>query len=112
MSPDRDRVRAVVERPAVQHAVLALILVNAVVLGLETSAPVMARWGGALTLLDQLILGLFVLEIGARIYAHGGRFFRDPWSVFDFAVVAIALVPASGPFAVLRPSGCCECCGS
>jgi voltage-gated sodium channel len=102
MPPDRDRVRAVVERPAVQHAVLALILVNAVVLGLETSAPVMARWGGPLTLLDQLILGVFVLEIGARIYAHGGRFFRDPWSVFDFVVVAIALVPASGPFAVLR----------
>ncbi len=102
MLPGRERVRAAVERPAVQHAVLALILANAVILGLETSPALMARWGDTLTLLDRLTLGVFVLEIGAHVYAHGGRFFRDPWSVFDFTVVAIALVPASGPFAVLR----------
>ena len=29
-------------------------------------------------------------------------FFRDPWSVFDFIVVGIALMPATGPLAVLR----------
>ena len=46
---------------------------------------------------------LFLLiEIAARLYVHRAAFWRDPWSVFDFAVVAIALVPASGPFAVLR----------
>ncbi|TNF90370.1 MAG: ion transporter, partial [Gammaproteobacteria bacterium] len=37
-----------------------------------------------------------------RIFAHRLAFFRDPWSIFDFIVVGIALVPASGPFAVLR----------
>jgi voltage-gated sodium channel len=36
------------------------------------------------------------------MYVHRLAFWRDPWSLFDFAVVAIALVPASGPFAVLR----------
>jgi voltage-gated sodium channel len=86
----------------VQHTILALIIVNAVLLGLETSASVMARVGAWLTLVDKLILSVFVIEIAARLYVHRLRFFRDPWSVFDFAVVAIALVPASGPFAVLR----------
>lgn len=52
--------------------------------------------------MDAAILGVFVAEILLRLYAHRLAFWRDPWSVFDFAVIAIALVPASGPFAVLR----------
>ncbi len=90
------------DRAAVRHIVLALIILNALVLGLETSDAVMASHGTWLRLLDQALLSVFVLEIGLRIVAWRGAFFRDPWSVFDFVVVAIALVPASGPFAVLR----------
>lgn len=90
------------ERADVGHTVLGLIILNAVVLGLETSDTLMARHGGWLRMLDQAMLSVFVLEIGLRIIAWRGAFFRDPWSVFDFLVVGIALVPASGPFAVLR----------
>ena len=61
----------------------------------------MQAWGPALRALDQAILAVFVVEIALRIVAWRGAFFRDPWSLFDLAVVAIALVPASGPFAVL-----------
>jgi voltage-gated sodium channel len=98
----RETFKAFLEKPATQNLVLGLILVNAVILGLETSAGVMAAYGPALKTIDSVILAIFVVEIVLRIYAHGTRFFKDPWSVFDFAVVAIALVPASGPFAVLR----------
>jgi len=98
----RARLGAVVERPRVQTFIMALILVNAVTLGLETSADVMARWGELLHRVDQAILAVFVVEIVIRLIAHGPRFFRDPWSVFDFIVVGIALVPAAGPFSVLR----------
>lgn len=102
-APDwRRRLAATVESPRVQLAIIVLILVNAAILGLETSSAVMARWGLALTALDEIILAIFVVEIALRMTAHGPRFFRDPWSVFDFIVVAIALMPASGPFAVLR----------
>lgn len=55
-----------------------------------------------LSTLDTAILGVFVVEVLARLYVHGLRFWRDPWSVFDFSVVAISLVPASGPFAIIR----------
>ncbi len=89
-------------RPDVQRVVLALIVLNAVVLGLETSEALMARHGAWLRLVDQLLLSVFVLEIGLRLIAWRKAFFRDPWSVFDFAVIAIALIPASGPLAVLR----------
>jgi len=55
-----------------------------------------------LLLVDKVPLVIFVLEILARIYVYRGDFFKDPWSLFDFCVVAIALVPASGQFSVLR----------
>jgi voltage-gated sodium channel len=85
-----------------EQAIIAIILVNSVVLGLETEPGIVAAFGPVLSLLDTAILAIFVVEIALRIYAFGPRFFRDPWSLFDFAVVAIALVPASGPFQVLR----------
>lgn len=62
----------------------------------------MANWGLLLTGLDRAILAVFVVEIAVRLYVHRLAFWRDPWSVFDFSVVAIALVPSAGPFAVLR----------
>jgi voltage-gated sodium channel len=98
----RAAVRERVERPALQNFIMLLIVVNAVILGLETVPAAMAAWGSLLLAVDNVILGVFVVEILLRIYAHRLAFFRDPWSLFDFFVVAIALVPASGPFAVLR----------
>jgi voltage-gated sodium channel len=98
----RRRLGAAMEAPRAQQLIIALILVNAAILGLETSPAAMARWGAVLQAMDQAILAVFVVEIALRLAAHGWRFFRDPWSVFDFIVVGIALMPASGPFAVLR----------
>jgi len=85
-----------------EQAIVAVILLNSLILGLETDAGLVARFGPLLHALDTLILAIFVVEIALRLYAFGPAFFRDPWSLFDFFVVAIALVPASGPFQVLR----------
>ncbi|WP_022963690.1 ion transporter [Halopseudomonas pelagia] len=100
--PWRQRLAERLELPRVQFLVMALILINAVILGLETSSTMMQHWGGLLKRLDQIILGLFVIEIGLRFIAHGWRLLKDPWGLFDTLVIAIALVPASGPLAVLR----------
>jgi len=98
----RARLGEWIESPRVQKIIIALILVNAVTLGLETSPTMMERFGTVLHLLDRLILAVFVTEIAVKLTAFGWRFFRNPWNVFDFIVVGIALVPASGPLAVLR----------
>ena len=98
----RARLAGWVESPPVQNAIVGLIVVNAVTLGIETSETAMAVAGGALRLVEQLILAVFVVEIVVKLLAHGLRFFRSGWNVFDFSIVAIALVPASGPFAILR----------
>ncbi len=98
----RESTRRLLEAPLTQHAIIALILVNAMLLGLETSPAAMAAAGTAIRAADQAILAVFVVEIALRLHVHRAAFWRDPWSVFDFAVVAIALVPATGSLAVLR----------
>jgi len=98
----RERLRQIIEDARFQKAVIGLIVVNAVLLGLETWPVAMATAGDLIRLLDHIILAMFVVEIGMRLYVHRSAFWRDPWSLFDFSVVAIALLPSSGPFAVLR----------
>ncbi len=98
----RARLRVWTETPRFRYAILALILFNAISLGLETSPSVVAATGGALRILDAAVLTVFVAEILIRIYAHGPAFFRDPWGVFDFVVVGVALAPAGQGFAALR----------
>ncbi|TGD43216.1 ion transporter [Pseudotabrizicola sediminis] len=90
------------DRPWVRTAIIGVILFNAVILGLETSSPVMARAGELILLLDAICLAIFVAEIAAKIYAHGLRFFRNGWNLFDFIIVGIALVPTAQGLSVLR----------
>ena len=97
-----DRLRQIVTSPRTERFILALIILNAITLGLETSSWVMDRVGPVLLVLDKIVLAIFVVEVVARIAVHRLAFFKDPWSLFDFGVVAIALVPAAGPFSVLR----------
>lgn len=98
----RIRLQSFIENARVQQFIIALILLNAVLLGMETSPSVMESAATLILTVDKAILTLFVLEILVRIYVYRLAFWRDPWSLFDFTVVTIALVPASGPFAVLR----------
>lgn len=98
----RARLNRFISNARVQWTILALIFINAVILGLETSSTVMAAYGEALHALDKAILAVFVAEIAIRLFVHRLAFFRDPWSIFDFIVVGIALVPATGQLSVLR----------
>lgn len=98
----REKIRCFIESSKFQNFIITLIIINAISLGLETNADIMKAWGAAIHALDSTILLIFVIEILLRLYVLRTAFFRDPWCLFDFIVVSIALVPASGPFEVLR----------
>ncbi|MDZ4186327.1 MAG: ion transporter [Desulfuromonadales bacterium] len=98
----QERARAFIEQPRFDQAIIALIVVNAITLGLETSPVILERFGAFLYLFDRAVLGIFVVELLLRFYVYRRHFFRDPWRVFDFLIVAIALMPATGSFTVLR----------
>jgi voltage-gated sodium channel len=94
--------KSIIMHPTTERAIMALIVVNAIILGLETSPTVMQSYGPLLEWLDHAILAIFVVEILARMIVQRRSFFFDAWNIFDFVVIAIALIPATGPLQVLR----------
>jgi voltage-gated sodium channel len=85
-----------VESPTFTTAVVAVILGNALILGLQTYPGLVREYGGLLDLLNSVCLGFFVVELALRIGAYGRRpqdFFRSGWNIFDFVVIVAAFVP-------------------
>jgi len=94
----------IVEHRYFQRTILAVILVAAVVVGLETYPHIVERWGTLLHAIDRVVIGIFVIEALMKMGAHGRqpwRYFRDPWNCFDFTIVVLCLIPAIGPYAAI-----------
>lgn len=94
--------RTLVESSGFTWFITAVILFNAITLGLETWPRAMAAAGGLLIAIDRIVLGIFVVEILSKLIVYRLGFFRSGWNIFDFTIVAIALVPATGSLSVLR----------
>ncbi|MFJ6569087.1 ion transporter [Streptomyces sp. NPDC091292] len=96
------RCRALTETRWFAVTVFALIVANAVLLGVETYTGVVADWHGWLRFAEHACLAAFTVELLLRLAAHADRprdFFRDPWNLFDLAVVLSAFLP------VIRENG-------
>jgi len=102
VSPGRKQLAQWVESKRIQSFVVAIILLNAVILGLETSPSVMASAGTFLKIVDKICLLFFGAELIIKLIAYRRHFWKSGWNIFDFLVVSIALIPGGGPWAVLR----------
>ena len=91
-----------VESRLVQASIIGVILLNAIILGLETSKAAMASFGTVLLVLDKICLAIFIVELVVKMFCYRSHFWRSGWNVFDFLVIAVALVPGAGVWAVLR----------
>jgi voltage-gated sodium channel len=99
--------RFIVEKKTFKGFILFLILFSAILIGMETYSGFADRYRDILHLLDQFIVYCFVIEIGLKILTEGNnpwRYFKDPWNLFDFIIVAVCLIPLSDThyFAVFR----------
>ena len=91
-----------IESKIVQIIVTAIIMLNAAVLGLDTSEAVRQTFGPAIHIIDTLCLAIFTVELLAKLTVYRGLFWQSGWNLFDALVIGIALVPGAGPWAVLR----------
>ena len=98
----RQHLAALVAHPRFTGFITAVIAFNAIILGLETSRTVMQAAGPLIVTLDVICLAIFVVEIALKFIAHGPRFFRNGWNIFDFVIVGISLIPAGQGFSALR----------
>ena len=98
----REKVAAWLDKPSVRNAIIGVIILNAIVLGLDTSTVAMANFGTLIQSIDNYCLGIFIIELILKLYAQRFKFFRNGWNVFDFVIIGIAIVPAAQTFSVLR----------
>jgi voltage-gated sodium channel len=98
----RAKLRDFVEQAFVRNTILALVILNAALLGLSTSPWVMDRFGSLVYVLDRVILAIFVVEILAKLFAYGRAFFKEGWNIFDLFVVSLGLLPQSSGLSALR----------
>ncbi len=94
--------RTLIESKRFETVITLLILANAVTLGLETSPAIMRHFGLALHVADHVLLGIFILELVAKLLVYRRAFFREPWRVFDLVVIAISIVPSTESISILR----------
>jgi voltage-gated sodium channel len=90
-----------VESKPFQNFLIAVILFNAITLGVETTAFGQTH-AGILSGIDSIILYIFTLELLLKLIVYRASFFRTGWNWFDFIIVAISWAPTVGPLSVLR----------
>ncbi len=90
------RCRVATEASSFGLAVFGTILFNAALMGVETYSGLAREYRQVLEVAEDVCLLVFTLEMLLRMGAHADRpkaFFRDPWNLFDLAVVGSAFVP-------------------
>lgn len=95
-------IKTFIESKKFQNFITALIILNGITLGIATSKEVTVDYGTFIDLIDNTIVAIFTIEIALRIYVNRVAFFKDPWSLFDFFVVGISLIPANEGLSILR----------
>lgn len=97
-----NQIKNIVLSKLFQNFIITVIIINGVTMGLETSKSIMDSYGSIINAFDKIVITIFTIEIIMRIYVHRLSFFKDGWSLFDFFIVAISLVPSSAGFEILR----------
>jgi len=95
-------IKTFIESAYFQNFIITLIILNGITMGLDTSHTIHADYGSLIALFDIFVITVFTVEIALRIFVHRVSFFKDSWSIFDFTIVAISLVPAGSGFEIFR----------
>ena len=90
------RVRSIVESAAFNNFIIAVIVFNAVLIGL-TTYQIDATLLRAIGFLEAVCVGIYIVEIAMRFVARdsSAEFFRNGWNLFDLVIVVSALIPAA-----------------
>ena len=92
MNPVKRFAKRITTNKWFEVGITIVILLNALFIGVETytTHPV-------ITLLQQIILGIFTVEIALRFIAAESikEFFTGGWNIFDLSLVLISYVPES-----------------
>ncbi len=98
----RARARRLVELETFKNVIMVVIIISAVAIGLGTAPSIQEKFGPALELLDTIVIVIFVVELGLKLFGYGWNFFKSGWNIFDLVIVIISLAPADESLKALR----------
>jgi len=84
-------------------AITAIIIIQAIVLGLETFSE-LADFNKVFDAIHWIVVGVFMVEAGLKLTANYPRpqmYFKDGWNIFDFAIIILSLIPFTGSFSTV-----------
>jgi voltage-gated sodium channel len=87
--------RRIADNPTFNKFILWVIVAAGVLVGVQTYQEAVRPYHHILESLDMIILLIFTVEVAIKILADADnplRFFRDPWNIFDFLIVAVCWV--------------------
>src|SRR5210317_784291 len=96
--------QTIVSKKSFEYGIIALIILNGIVLGLETSPSIVKGYGDYLLMINNLVLTVFVIEAILKITAVAPKFklyFGNGWNLFDFSIVVLSLIPTTGEYAMI-----------
>ena len=99
-----------------EFLMLFVIIVNVIVLGLETSTSIVEKYGKLLFYIDQSCLWFFIAELFLKVIAYNKNFFGEyrteqdgekifhinRWNIFDLLIVLVSVFASLPFFAVFR----------
>ncbi|MCQ2253480.1 MAG: ion transporter [Bacteroidales bacterium] len=97
-----NKCKLIVESKKFNNFIIGVILINAIILGMQTSKDLTASIGPLMDFVCNICLAIFTLEIVLKLIAYKFRFFSSGWNIFDFLLVAISFVPAGGSMSAFR----------
>ncbi|QDG52424.1 ion transporter [Persicimonas caeni] len=99
-----EKLQEIAEAKWFTNFITFVIILAGVVVGMETYPSVVEAYETELHILNEIILWIFVAEVVVKMGAEGSKpwnYFKDPWNVFDFFIVAVCFVPGAGSYAVI-----------
>jgi len=96
------KIKQFIEASKFQNFIMGLIIVNGITMGFETSKSLASEYALFFDSFNFMVVAIFTIEIALRIYVNKSAFFKDSWSIFDFIIVGISLIPSSAGFEIFR----------
>ncbi len=82
--------------------IIAVILINSVVLGLQASSSTRIYYDNYLSIVDKLCLTIFIFELSLRILTDRSQFFKNGWNIFDVIIIGFSCIAGISHITVLR----------
>ncbi|MCR4640503.1 MAG: ion transporter [Lachnospiraceae bacterium] len=98
-----EKLKKFVEGKLFQNTILIVIIINSIILGLQTFPAINNSAGDVLSIIDNICLGIFIIEMLLKMVAYKFLgYFKSAWNWFDFIIVITSLLSGLAVLSSIR----------